>query len=153
MKAARVGAAVFAMVGVVSLGGTLAHAKDPAIQKLMSDNFADLQSILTALVMSNYVQVPERIQAIQTHATELTLTVPEIAKADPDRFVTYAYNLRAHAADLDSIVAMLIERDKTRAKDEPATDQLREAAAAHYGGMVTMCVSCHNRFRPLVASP
>jgi hypothetical protein len=27
-------------------------------------------------------------------------------------------------------------------------DELRAAAAAHYGGMVTMCVACHNQFRP-----
>lgn len=56
----------------------------------------------------------------------------------------------ANLADAkDPALQMLIEHDKTRATHKPATDQLREAAAAHYGGMVTMCVSCHNRFRPL----
>jgi len=34
-----------------------------------------------------------------------------------------------------------------QAKEPKARDELREAAAAHYGGMVTMCVACHNRFR------
>ena len=150
MKAVRISVAVLVVVGAVSMGGTnLANAKDPAMQKLMGENFADLHTILTGLIMSNYANVPERIRAIEAHATQLTTTVPKSAQADRDRFVSYGYNLRVHATDLNSIVGMLIEHDKTRASDELATDQLREAAAAHYGSMVTMCVSCHNRFRPL----
>jgi len=35
----------------------------------------------------------------------------------------------------------------TPGREQLATDELREAAAAHYGGMVTMCVARHNRFR------
>jgi hypothetical protein len=150
MKAARASASVLAVLILAGMGGTNpAGAKDPAMQKLMGDNFASLQQILTALIMTNYAGVPERLQAIEDHATELTQTIPESAKSDRDRFITYAYNLRGHAVDLESIVELLIETDKGRPKTEIATDQLREAAAAHYGGMVTMCVSCHNRFRPL----
>jgi cytochrome c553 len=62
--------------------------------------------------------------------------------------LSYAYNLRTHADDLETISRALMEHDK--GKEQLAMDSLREAAAAHYGGMVTMCVSCHNRFRPNV---
>jgi hypothetical protein len=72
--------------------------------------------------------------------------VPASAEADRDRFLTYAYNLRGNADDLASIAQLLASRDSD--KELLAVDELREAAAAHYGGMVTMCVACHNRFRP-----
>jgi hypothetical protein len=86
------------------------------------------------------------VKVIRDHATALTKMVPANAEADRDLFLSYAYNLRTHADDLEKISQALIEHDK--GKDHLVTDSLREAAAAHYGGMVTMCVACHNRFRP-----
>jgi hypothetical protein len=110
-----------------------------------------MQTILIALISSNYESVPAQVDLIREHAAHLTRMVPDNAKANRDQFLTYAYNLQGHAVDVKSIVELLIERDKTRvAADELATDELREALAAHYGGMVTMCVACHNRFRPQV---
>jgi cytochrome c553 len=47
-------------------------------------------------------------------------------------------------------VELLIQHDQDRGKTHLGTDHLREALAAHYGGMVTMCVACHNRFRQTV---
>jgi hypothetical protein len=88
------------------------------------------------------------VKLIHDHATALTKMVPANAQADRDRFLSYAYELRTHADDLEKISRALIERDKGR--EQVVTDSLREAAAAHYGGMVTMCVSCHNLFRPNV---
>ena len=88
---------------------------------------------------------------IHDHAVELRERIPDSAKADRDQFLTYTYNLQGNATALKSIAEVLIEHDRARESGEKlATEQLREAAAAHYGGMVTMCVACHNRFRQQV---
>ena len=75
---------------------------------------------------------------------------PKGSASDRQQFLSYAYNLDAHAQDIGSIVTLLIEHDKDRKQADLGVDHLREALAAHYGGMVTMCVACHNRFRPTV---
>ena len=147
MKRARIAAAALGLV-VAGLSGAagLAGAKEQTVKELMGQNFAGLQQILISLITSNYSGVPAQVKLIHDHATALTQMVPANAQADRDRFLSYAYELRTHAADLDTIVQALMEHDK--GKKQLATDSLREAAAAHYGGMVTMCVACHNRFRP-----
>jgi cytochrome c556 len=149
MKRARIAAAALGLF-VAALGGaaSVAAAKEQTLKELMGENFAGLQTILVSLITSNYASVPAQVKLIHDHATALTKTVPAVAQTDHDRFLSYAYNLRAHADDLDTISRALMEHDK--GKDQLAMDSLREAAAAHYGGMVTMCVACHNRFRPNV---
>jgi cytochrome c556 len=149
MKRARVAAAAFGLV-VAGVGGAagLAGAEEQTLKQRMGQNFAGLQQILVALINSNYSSVPAQVKVIHDHATALTQAVPANAKADRDRFLSYAYELRTHADDLGAIVGALMEHDK--GKQQLATDSLREAAAAHYGGMVTMCVACHNQFRPKV---
>jgi hypothetical protein len=121
-----------------------------AIKKLMGGNFAGLQSILIALITSNYTVVPQQANAIHEHAVELAGMAPETSNADRQEFLSYAYNLDVHARDIKSIVELLIEHDKDRGKANLGTDHLRGSLAAHYGGMVTMCVACHNRFRQTV---
>jgi hypothetical protein len=144
IAAAALGLFVAGLAGVASVAG----AKEQTLKDLMGQNFAGLQTILVSLITSNYSSVPSQVKLIHDHATALTKMVPANAEADRDRFLSYAYNLRGHADDLETISRALIEHDKS--KQLLATDQLREAAAAHYGGMVMMCVSCHNRFRPNV---
>ena len=147
MKRVRIAAA---LVGVIAVGlgaaAALAAPKQQSLKQLMGENFAGLQQILVALVNSNYAGVAAPVKLIHDHATALTQMVPANAKADRDRFLSYAYELRTHADDLATISALLVEHDT--GKQQQANDSLREAAAAHYGGMVTMCVTCHNRFRP-----
>ena len=149
MKGMRIAAAALGLI-VAGLGGVAALAgaaeQKQTLKQLMGENFAGLQQILVSLINSNYSGVPAPVKVIQEHATALTGMVPANAQAERDRFLSYAYELRTHAADLDSIAKALMEHDK--GKEQLATDSLREAAAAHYGGMVTMCVACHNRFRP-----
>lgn len=142
-----------ARIAMVGLGAALAAtwvtsgslAAETSMKTMMRENFAGLQSILVSLVMADYSAVPPQVEKIEEHADQLTHNVPEIAEADRDRFVSYAYNLKTHASDLQAIVGVLQEHDS--GKQQLGTDSLREAAAAHYGGMVTMCVACHNRFR------
>ncbi len=154
MKRARIAALFLGGIAATALGASgLGVAKQATIKEMMGENFTGLQTILIALVTSNYEKVPAQVDLIHEHAVHLTRTVPDNAKANRDKYLTYAYNLQGHAADVKSIVELLIERDKTLSgAEELATDQLREALAAHYGGMVTMCVACHNRFRPRVVS-
>ena len=149
MKRARIAAAALGLF-VAGLAGaaSVAGAKEQTLKELMGENFAGLQTILSSLITSNYSAVPSQVKLIHDHATALTKMVPANAQADRDRFLSYAYELRTHADDLETISRVLIEHDK--GKEQLVTDQLREAAAAHYGGMVMMCVACHNRFRPNV---
>jgi len=149
MKRARPAAIVFGTL-LVALGATalLAGAQEPTLKGIMGENFAGLQTILVSLIKADYAAVPKQIVLIEKHADQLTHKVPASAEIDRDRFLSYAYNLRTNAQDLESIIRALIEHD--RGKEVLANDELREAAAAHYGSMVTMCVACHNRFRPKV---
>lgn len=146
-----------AAIGGVAIAVSLAMASTAAekqnIKSLMGQNFAGLQTILVALVTSNYAQVPAQAEVIREHANELMHMVPESAKGERDQFMTYASSLRSHAEDLESISKILMQHDKEKmAGGKLGTDQLREALAAHYGGMVTTCVACHNRYRPRVVS-
>ncbi len=120
------------------------------IKQLMGENFAGLQQILIALITSSYAVVPEQANVIHEHALDLADRAPEGSEAERKEFLSYAYNLDAHARDIKSIVELLIEHDRERSKTDLGTTHLRGALAAHYGGMVTMCVACHNRFRPTV---
>ena len=152
MKRAGIASLVRGGIVAAMLGASgLAVAEQATIKEMMGENFAGMQTILIALVSSNYESVPAQVDLIREHAAHLTRMVPDNAKANRDQFLTYAYNLQGHAVDVKSIVERLIARDKMReGTGELATDELREALAAHYGGMVTMCVACHNRFRPRV---
>jgi hypothetical protein len=147
----RIAAGLAACVALVGMSvSTLALAEEKPIKKLMGDNFSGLQTILVSLITSNYAAVPRQADAIHNHAVELAQMAPESPIADRQAFLSYAYNLDAHALDIKSIVELLIEHDRASNKGRLETDHLRGALAAHYGGMVTMCVACHNRFRQTV---
>jgi cytochrome c556 len=149
MKRARIAAAALGLFAAGLAGSaSVAGAKEQTLKELMGENFAGLQTILTSLITSNYSAVPSQVKLIHEHADALMKMAPANPQADRDRFLSYAYELRTRADDLDTISRALIEHDK--GKEQLVTDSLREAAAAHYGGMVTMCVACHNRFRPNV---
>jgi hypothetical protein len=151
MIRARITAGLAGCVALAVIGGsTLANAEQTPIKKLMGDNFAGLQRILVALITSNYAVVPGQADAIHEHAVELAGMAPEGPIADRQEFLSYAYNLDVHARDIKSIVELLIQHDKDSGKKQLGTDHLRGSLAAHYGGMVTMCVACHNRFRQTV---
>jgi cytochrome c556 len=136
------------VAALIATGG-LAGDEERPLKQLMGDNFAGLQVILIALINADYGAVPAQAEMIHTHATQLARNVPEAAEKDGEQFLSYAYNLQSHAADLKAISELLIEHDKDKAQ-ALREDHLREALAAHYGGVVEMCVSCHNRFRQRV---
>jgi len=138
-----------AVLGIAAAG--FAADDQAKFKEMMGENFAGMQTLLAALITSNYAAVPDRIDAIHQHAIDLTQMVPANAESDREQFLRYAYSLQGHAEDVKSIAKLLIEHDAQKKKGEAlSNDHLREALAAHYGGMVTMCVACHNRFRPHV---
>jgi len=148
----RIALALAGSLAAMGIGAAGFAADDQAtIKNIMGENFAVLQTILAALITSNYDAVPEHVELIEQHAVELTRMPPESDEADRKQFMLYAYSLQGHAIDVNSIVEMLIEHDKAMKNGEALNnDHLREALAAHYGGMVTTCVACHNRFRQTV---
>lgn len=131
----------------IFLSGIQPAVAQSPIKEAMGENFGGLQAMLYALVSANYKAVPSQADIISGHAKDLVGMIPESAEANRDEFLTYASNLAGHAQDMKSIAQLLMEHDQKRG--ESATDHLREALAGHYGGMVMMCVACHNRFRPL----
>lgn len=124
-----------------------ASAETSPIKELMGENFGGLQTILYGLISANYGAVPQQADVIRRHAEEMQGMIPDSAKDEREKFLVYANNLAAHARDVKTISQALTEHDEARG--ESSTDYLREALASHYGGMVSMCVACHNRFRPL----
>jgi len=146
ITAVLAGCIAFTVVGV----SDFSRAEDKPIKRLMGENFAGLQTILVALIHSNYAAVPAQAEVIHEHAVDLTQMAPEGSNSDRQTFLSYAYNLAAHALDMKSIAELLIQHDKAHEPSSLGSDQLREALAAHYGGTVEMCVACHNRFRKKV---
>lgn len=141
-------------LGALGLAVAPAAAEKSEIKQAMGENFAGVHTILVALVTSSYANVPDQADTIRAHAMELRKMVPESAKDEREQFLTYASSLQSHAEDLKSISKILMQHDQERkAGGKLATDHLRESLAAHYGGMVTTCVACHNRYRPQVVSP
>jgi hypothetical protein len=125
-----------------------AFAEEKTVKELMAENFAGMQNILVGLIMSRYETLPANIEIIRDHAEQLPDLLPESAKDNKERFFAYAYDLKTHADYLKEMIELLIERDTERSKTgQLSTDVLRDSAAAHYSGMVQMCVTCHNRFR------
>ena len=144
---------VLGSIATVVLGVSgFAVAQETSVKQKMGENFAATQIILTSLMTSSYTAVPDQVAIIADHASYLMHAVPDSAEQDRDQFLAYAYNLQGHTRDLKSITEQLIEQDEAQASGKPLeTNDLREAAAAHYGGMVTTCVACHNHFRPQAA--
>jgi hypothetical protein len=128
-----------------------ALAQERSLEQVMGENFAGLQDLLVGLVTSDYAPMPDQLGVIHDHADELTKASREDVGKDRNLFLMYAYSLRGHSADLRAIIEELIARDESNPRGATlSTDDLREAAAAHFGGIVTMCVACHNRFRPRI---
>lgn len=149
IRALALGVAMCAVLGAPQLASGEQPSKQQSIKQLMGQNFSGLQTILYGLISANYGAVPSQADVIRQHAADLQNMVPDSAKKERAQFLAYANNLAAHAEDMKTISQELMKRDKERGQS--STDYLREALAAHYGGMVTMCVACHNRFRPLPA--
>lgn len=138
---------LFALAGLVLGAPQHAAAAEASLKELMGENFGGLQTILYGLISANYGAVPAQADVIRDHAEQIATMVPESAVNEKAQFLAYANNLAAHAADMKTIAQELMKHDSQRGVS--STDYLREALASHYGGMVTMCVACHNRYRPL----
>ena len=138
------------VAAIIAVSGS-AVAKEKTIKELMAENFAGMQNILVGLVTSRYETLPASIEIIRDHADQLPDMLPDNAKDNKERFLAYAYDLKTHADYLKEMVELLIEHDAEQMKTgQLSTDVLRDSAAAHYSGMVQMCVTCHNRFRQRV---
>jgi cytochrome c556 len=140
--------ALCASAALVLAAPQVAGAETP-IKQLMGENFGGLQTILFGLISANYGAVPAQADIIRDHAEQLSGMIPKSAAEEKTQFLAYANNLSAHASDMKTISIELMKHDSERGAS--STDYLREALASHYGGMVTMCVACHNRYRPLPA--
>jgi len=154
MKRTASAAVQIAVVAGLLVAGLLVAgsgtAAEPTIKQLMGDNFAGLQRILVALINSDYTDIPAQADVIREHAMQLTKSVPSSAKDEKDRFLALAFALQTNAESLKSISEILIKHDReqmAKTGNLAGAEELRESLAAHYGGMVATCVSCHSHFR------
>jgi hypothetical protein len=77
MKRARIAALFLGGIAATTLGASgLAVAKQATIKEMMGENFAGLQTLLIALVTSNYETVPGHVDRIREHATLLDADGP-----------------------------------------------------------------------------
>jgi hypothetical protein len=155
MKRVRSTAILVAVVAG-SLTAVSVNGAEQSIKQLMGDNFAGLQTILVALIHSDYTNIPAQADVIRDHATRLTKEPPASAQIDKDKFLALAFALKTDAESLKSISEILIKHDKeqmAKSGNILGDEELRDALAAHYGGMVVTCVTCHSEFRHRKITP
>jgi len=133
--------AIIAAAGVLSAQGQ----QKAGLRRVMGPNFENMNDMLLhILVDEDYGTVSEDAKRIVKHAQLIRRVGPSKDMPDVSYFKNYANFLEAHAMSL-GIVADTIQREEN-AKAERSV-HLRPQAAMHYGQIVTMCVSCHNRYR------
>jgi hypothetical protein len=142
----REGLLGIAAAGVIGTSG-LAAAGDEALEKSMETALEGLQSLLIALVNSDYEAVLHDIEPILEHASQLTQMVPDNAKENQDEFLAYIYYLRRNGEILKSTVERIVQNEKPRTGQPGPTWYPPVVAATHFGGMVNTCITCHIRFR------
>ena len=143
----RKGLLGIATVGAIATAGT-AFADDEALEKSMDMALDDLQPLLVALINADYEKGLQSVEAILGHAARLKAMVPDSAKERQDEYLAYTYNLAKNAAILKSLLTVLVHEDKTaEGQAKSQTEHFPIVAATHYGGIVDMCVTCHNSFR------
>ncbi len=134
-------AAIIAAAGVLSAQGQ----EKAGLRQVMGPNFQNMNDMLVhILVDENYGAVSEDAKRIVKHAQLIRKVGPSKDMPDVSYFKNFANFLEAHATSL-GIVADTIQME-ARAKAERSV-HLRPQAAMHFGQIVTMCVSCHNRYR------
>ena len=137
---------VLLLVAISSAGILYAQAQEKGdLKQVMGPNFETMSDMLLhILVDEDYGIVSEDAKRISKHAQWIRKVGPSKDMPEVSYFKNYANFLEAHAMSLE-IVADTIQREE-RAKGERSL-HLRPEAAMHYGQIVTMCVSCHNRYR------
>lgn len=131
---------------------TAAQGQDePPLRQVMAPNFERMRDMLYhILVDEDYAVVLEDTEHIVEHARFIRARDPVKGMPENSYFQNYATFLEAHATSLGNVAKALLDEDV-----DPAHRQthLRPQAAMHFGQIVTMCVSCHNRFRPVAPTP
>ncbi len=114
------------------------------VQQKMAINFAKMTSILNHLLIDeNYEVIIQEANAIEEHAKWMKKRIPELRK-DNEFFEGYVLQLESNATNLKAIAKRIY---KERGLGNKSSEFLRAQASAHFGQMVTMCVSCHNTSR------
>jgi hypothetical protein len=136
-----------AAVGAIATAGA-ALAGDEALEESMDKALDDLQPLLVALINADYEAGLRNVEPILGHASRLNKMIPDNAKERQDEYLAYTYNLTQNAAILKSLLTVLVHEEKAaKGQAESKTEHFPVVAATHYGGIVNMCVACHNSFR------
>ena len=143
----REGLLGIAAVGAIATAGA-ALAGDEALEESMDKALDDLQPLLVALINADYEAALRNVEPILEHASGLPKMIPDSARERQDEYLAYTYNLTRNAAILKSLLTVLVhEKEVAKGQPESKTELFPVVAATHYGGIVDMCVACHNSFR------
>jgi len=137
----------FAAMGAIAIAGT-ALAGDEALEESMNEALEGLQPLLVDLINSDYEAGLRDVEPIMGHASRLAEIIPDGAKERQDEYLAYTYNLTQNASILKSLLIVMVNEEKpTKGQAGSKTAHFPVSAATHYGGIVDMCVACHNSFK------
>jgi len=142
----RSGLLGIAIMGAIATAGS-AFAGDEELKESMGKALDDLKPLLVALINADYEAGLRNIEPVLGHASRLTNAIPDSAGDRKDEYLAYAYNLAKNAAVLKSLLTVLVYEDESTKSAGSKTEYFPVMAATHYGGIVDMCVACHNSFR------
>ena len=134
-------------VGAIATAGA-AIAGDDTLDESMDEALESMQPLLVALINADYEAGLRSVVPILGHALQLEKMIPDNARERQDEYLAYTYNLTKNASILRAFLIVLAQEQKAE-KSRPGseTEHFPVVAATHYGGIVDMCVACHNRFR------
>ena len=136
-----------ATVGAIAIAGA-AVAGDEDLDDSMNEALDGLRPLLVDLINADYEDGLRDVEPIMRHASRLAKLIPESARERQDEYLAYTYNLTQNASILKSLLIVMVNEEKdTKGQTGSKTENFPVAAATHYGGIVDMCVACHNSFR------
>lgn len=148
----KITAAILLVLVTSALGIAAAQGQaEPQLKDFMGPNFQRMRDMLYhILVDEDYAAVLEDTEHITEHARRIRALDPVKGMPEDSYFQNYATFLETHSKSLGIVAGNLL---REAAHPEQRSLHLRPQAAMHFGQIVTMCVSCHNRFRPVPPTP
>ena len=137
---------ILLLFAVATAVGLSAQGQQKAeLKQLMGPNFQKMSDMLQhILVDEDYAMVSKDAELIIRHARMIRNADPSKQMPNPSYFQNYANFLEAHATSLQNVADAIQLETRTHAE---RSEYLRPQAAMHFGQLVTMCVSCHNKYR------
>ncbi|MBF0351479.1 MAG: hypothetical protein HQM11_10640 [SAR324 cluster bacterium] len=118
---------------------------ETGLKHLMQLNIQSMVILMTGILNNeNYQQLLFQAYGLQEHATQLLDYNQGNNLPDRKAFYSYAIQMQSHAGHLINTILQIQRRFGTHPQESAA---LRVVAIREFGGILTMCVSCHTVFK------